>query len=508
MELMTAAMATGDQLRSALSEDLAAYVTCRKFRIVRRYVDACQHKGVLLPSLRLLLSPDARSFLRFVEWSLLRVLGAAEGGSVAHPGQLAPVVSLVLSFLPLTSFAPYPISTVGWVDAVRTSLGRSPFAGAAASPMGGVASVTPGKAHLIPVTPSSTKRPREDDAADTTPLGRGPLSEPSSSSMPPLELSMHLMTPDKAIRTPPPQSPGTALTSAPLADQPHFYLRPPLHDITFIFVRMLTPSTLNEEEMNRYFGRYGQVACKRVRCEAVTLSDRGGWVVDAPPLQVPAAPASAARSVSKRGQTGGWWMQDFVVEVDLPANALAALVELRDPSILFIAPSHADRNLFTSGDLDAALATSQDNVAVVHVDETTAPEGDDDAYIPDLVVDHVPYWTTPEQFSFMCAAFGEVASVRYSTDDRSGAFTGAVLLTMSTSEGVRKAAHGLHGKVIEDQPPLVCGVLNTKLQLESVLDPDVILHESAYAEPLLRVLRCGDGTAKGPGSFVNPRLWL
>jgi hypothetical protein len=491
---------SSEQVRGALFEDLAAYLDSRRLRIVRRYFDACQNKGLWLPMLRQLYAPSARRHVNTVESCVERAF--SRHSSEAHTPPL--VAALILSYLPLAAFSPFPLSTKMWVEGVRDVLGRSPFAAAIASPMGAPGGPTPSR---LLATPGSTKRPREEDF-ESPPLGRGPLSEPSSSTLPPLDLATLLATPDKRTRTPPPLSPGTALTSATMADQAHFYLRPPHHDVTHVFARMLTSSMLNDEEMNRYFGRFGQVACKRVRCEAVTLLERGGWSFDAH-QQIPGSAAlSTGRSMSRRGASS-LWMQDFVVEVDLPANATSALVELRDPAILFIAPSHPERNLYTSADLDESLAASHDDVAVVHTDAVPGVVNDDDAYVPDLVVDRVPYWYAPDQFSFICAAFGDVASVRYSIDDKSGAFTGAVLLTMATSEGARKAAHGLHGKVIEqDQPPLVCGVLNSNFQLESLLDPAVVLLECKYAEPLLRVLRCGDGTSRDANTFVNPRLWL
>lgn len=496
---------TSTNVHDVLMEDLRTYLHCRRCRIVRQYVDACQHKGPWLPIMRPLFSPSARDYINSIEWSMRRVL-SRQAGDIDND-VVVRASALIVSYLPLSMFPPFPTSTKAWVEGVRDVLGRSPFSAAAlASPKvpGG-----PTPSRLVPVTPGgSTKRPREEEF-ESPPFGRGPLSEPSGNSMPPLELSMQLATPDKRTRTPPPLSPGTALT-ATVTDQVHFYLRPPFHDTVFVFSRMLTASMLNDDEMNRFFGRFGQVNCKRVRCEAVTPSEKGGWTFDATSQLAlgSAAALSTGRSMSRRGQTS-LWLQDFIIEVDLPANALLALEELRDPAILFIAPSHPDRNLYTSADLDAALAAAQESLAVVHIEDATVLN-DDDAYIPDLVVDRVPYWYSPDQFAFLIAAFGEHTSIRYSVDDKSGAFTGAVLLTMATAEGVRKAAHGLQGKIIEqDQPPLVCGVLNDKFQIESLLDPEVVLLDNKYAEPLLRVLRCSDGgVAKATNKFVNPRLWL
>lgn len=487
---------TEARLLRSLRDDLALYCWCRRLRLVPRYMAACLNKASWGCLLRPLFSHDARAFASNVEWCLARLFGVAKD---ARP------VTVVLAYLPLHSFQPSPTSTREWVEYAR---GLSVFGGAEGertSP-GLTSQPTPSRAAATQTPPTALKRPRDEVVG--TPLGGGPLSEPSSNSLPPLALIS--ATPEKVVRTPPPQSPGGA---APLpSGQAHFFLRPPFHDVTHVFARMLATTVLNDEELNRYFGRFGQVGSRRVRCEPVVWSaEYGTWALEgntsAHPLGSAVAATSAARSASRRGGAATTWlMQDFVIEVDLPANAQGALVELRDPAILFVAPSHLDRNLYTSSDLDTSLLRTQQDVTVLRGEKADAAASS--TFIPDLVVDRVPYWFTPEQFAFLCAAYGDVASVRYSIDDRSGAFTGAAMLTMATSEGARSAAHGLHGKVIEaDHQPLVCGVLNANLQLVSLLDESMVLLETPYAKPLLRVLRSSDPSTKTT-TFANPRLWL
>jgi hypothetical protein len=482
------------RMRAATQQDLCTYLYCRRYRVVRLFMDACQNKGSMHAVVRRLFSHGAQVAANHIEWCVARRCARQEGAGEQSTSRIA---LLVLAFLSLSDHPAELIMTPQWVDRARRVLDVScgNVGATLTSPMTLTSQPTPSRLQLA-TPPTTSKRPREELM---TPLSNEPLSE-ASNSMPPIELTH--ATPDRGLRTPPPQSPGAPLSM--YNREAHFYLRPPYHDVTFIFARMLATNLLNDEEMNRYFGRFGQVGCRRVRCESITLLGTGVWSFD---QAVPVGAGASARSASRRGtQNQTWMLQDFVIEIDLAVNALGALVELRDAAILFVAPSHPDRNIFTSSDLDQSLHDMQRERMVLQGDDSDT-EDMEGGFVPDLVVDNVPYWFTPEQFSFLCSAHGDVASIRFSIDDRSGAFTGAVLLTMTTSEGTRKAAHGLHGKIIEaNHGPLVCGVLNNTFQIESLLDPTNVLLESKYAEPLLRVLR---GSAGGDAfDFANPRLWL
>lgn len=229
-----------------------------------------------------------------------------------------------------------------------------------------------------------------------------------------------------------------------------FLVRPPVVTtpaaLTQLYVRMTSEYQLNEETMNTYFGRYGQVSCVLVREQQVGDDRRSGGVSH---------------------------VQDFIVTVDSMNNALQAVCYAYYRELTFIALHEPEYNVYTRADVDRVL----EEVAVEVVEDPSkgadAAEGGDggfshhQSFIPDVVVDGLPYWLTVDQLRACFSEYGTVVDVRISIDDRSGSFTGAALLGMSSVEEAIAASEGLNGATLKGHT-LVSGVLDARLNIVSL----------------------------------------
>nr|CCC96139.1 unnamed protein product [Trypanosoma congolense IL3000] len=238
------------------------------------------------------------------------------------------------------------------------------------------------------------------------------------------------------------------------ASIPLFLVRPPALSahvsMTQLYVRMTSEYQLNEETMNTYFGRYGQVSCTQVHERQVTDGRRSGGVSH---------------------------VQDFIVTVDSMHNALQAVYHAYYQELTFIALHDPEHNRFTLTDADRVLS----GISVEIFEELPqtvdsmgeAGSSSHQSFIPDVVVDGLPYWLTVDQLRACFSEYGTVMDLRTSIDDRSGAFTGAALLRMSSVEEAIAASEGLNGTTLKGCP-LVSGVLDAHLNVVSLRRGTVI----------------------------------
>lgn len=245
-----------------------------------------------------------------------------------------------------------------------------------------------------------------------------------------------------------------------------FYVRPPVAATTKVaatsakttpnlFVRMVSEYPLNEETMNTYFGRYGQVSCTLLRQQLLSVDEH---------------------------TEGSSVLQDFIVTVDSTHNALQAVRHAYYRELVFIALHDPAHNLYTIDDVDRMLH----DVAVEVVERSachgTVSEAEREesaaalllhSFVPDVVVDGLPYWLTVDQLRASFSEYGRVEDVRIAVDDRSGAFTGTALLRMSSVMEAVAASEGLNGAVLKDHP-LVSGVLDDRLNIVSLRHGTII----------------------------------
>ncbi|KAH8605068.1 putative RNA recognition motif (a k a RRM RBD or RNP domain) [Trypanosoma vivax] len=240
-----------------------------------------------------------------------------------------------------------------------------------------------------------------------------------------------------------------------LAEEKLFFVRPPATTskttTTQLFVRMNSDYQLNEETMNTYFGRYGQVSCVLFREKQITDASRPG---------------------------GTGYLQDFILTVDSMHNALQAVRNAYYRELSFIALHDPTHNVYKLSDIDNVLCLV--DVEVVEESPPDSSTGVTDvavshaqSFVPDIVVDHLPYWLTVDQLRASFSQYGTVVDVRIAVDDRSGTFTGAALLRMSSVEEAIVASEELNGAVMWDHL-LVSGVLDTHLNVVSLRNGTMI----------------------------------
>ncbi|CAD2215988.1 hypothetical protein AGDE_16328 [Angomonas deanei] len=130
-------------------------------------------------------------------------------------------------------------------------------------------------------------------------------------------------------------------------------------------------------------------------------------------------------------------------------------------------------------------------------DSSTDSDEDDEGFVPDLLIDGFPYHIRENQIMLFASRCGTPVMIRMSVDDRSGAFTGAVLVRMSSLEETLKLSEKVHDSVFQGHK-LVCGVLNQSMELVSLKDGDEVLvpaPQDFYADGGVRVL-------------THERLWV
>lgn len=150
-------------------------------------------------------------------------------------------------------------------------------------------------------------------------------------------------------------------------------------------------------------------------------------------------------------------------------------------------------------------------------DGSAPGESKSQTFVPDVVLHGFPYWITAEQIKWMLEPFGVVCSFELSIDDRTGVFTGAVLVRMATAMEALQLSTGLHGAALPNgggsgegdgeggteeggsEDRIVAGIVQPDFSLVSLLTGELLLpatHASGM-EPLI------DG-----GGQANDRLWV
>lgn len=355
-----------------------------------------------------------------------------------------------------------------------------------------------------------------------------------------------------------PLTPSAITTTTSTSPPPHlFYVVPPhatsdghfttegfgggAHGSKDVFVRFLKDSLMNDESLNLYFGRYGQVSSQL--CRSVRLLD-GGFspqVVDLLSTSFDVHPSLLL-------------LQDFIIHVDSEGNALRALHRAYAKELLFIALSSEELNQYGSVDVDrmmeeflphrlppAPLPMQKLTEPLLtdatrlyrkrrrrrrrrgfHVQEdgnssssssssgstdsgsssSSSPSStsdDEDAeggeFVPDVIIDGMPYWMTADQIKILVQeSGGTVRSLKLAMEDRSGVFMGAVLVGMATLMEAIQLSETLHGHLYDDTHPLVCGVLTPTLDI-------VTLRTGEMLQPNTESATLNHLTA-------NERLWV
>ena len=94
-------------------------------------------------------------------------------------------------------------------------------------------------------------------------------------------------------------------------------------------------------------------------------------------------------------------------------------------------------------------------------------------FVPDVVLDGFPYWTTEDQLKVLLQEYGTLAELRLSLDDLSGAFTGCVLVRMSSLEEALHVSRALHNTLYRGYR-LCCGVINERLEVVALEDGEEV----------------------------------
>lgn len=507
---------------TALRVELELYLLSRKLKMSREFFVTCSHPYALTHS-RLFLHAAPRHVQEYVvqlrrdlrRFFLTRSANFTDVDSVAEliisfcqASHLAPAVARkpkLLAVPPAAGIAsspgqlatsPKPLSTLLLSEEEMSmppplTPGRIPAA-ANSSPFTSTTATFRGNDAASPsTTPPPKKRPRDDEFIRPLPS----VASDNSSSVVFAELqSAAGAAPAVGASPQAPLPPTTATTAPPPPNEHDFFLTPIPSNCVNLYVRMMSPHSLSDEELNRYFGRYGQVNSKLLR--SVELRDESG--------------GSGIPSMFRSTMNRVVYLQDFLVLVDSPRNLLLALYEIRDPDVLFVAPHDPTRNVYRGAQLDDAMPLlhrgemwiGEAGEGVPHSGEGSGNNHTDGntlsgaPFIPELIVDCLPYWWTSDQIGDYCRGFGHCVTIRLSIDDRSGAFTGAALIRMSTLEETLKAAEGLNGKVVREEGAehsLICGVVDSALNIVSLRDGSTILR------------KCGQQVGD---VFENARLWL
>ncbi|CCW68429.1 unnamed protein product [Phytomonas sp. Hart1] len=301
-----------------------------------------------------------------------------------------------------------------------------------------------------------------------------------------------------------------------------------------IFIRMAHTIQLNEESLNPYFGRYGQISCSLQR--RVRLSEYS---------RPPSEEFIQSLLLMFNCDLQSLLIQDFIVSVDSYQNAVHAVHQAYYKELLFIAFHDACQDTHCIADLDVMqsnnevcyyvrpsltkesapaltnhhrygsrrkrlrlhngaasdlervgdMSTSSFSSLSSSSSSSSSASSIDKSFVPDVIVDGLPHWATEGQLKVLLQEHGKVESIRMSVDDLSGAFTGVILVRMSTAEEAIQLSNALHQAQF-DSHTLQSGVLNDRLEIEAIEDGNEI--RSILDESL-------------PASFdinLNQRAWV
>lgn len=303
---------------------------------------------------------------------------------------------------------------------------------------------------------------------------------------------------------------------------PYFYVEPPFTDALSVFVRISSATVLTDEELNHLFGRYGMTHARRVGVRpAIASAPQREATADAvAAAEEGASPSKAQSSANADATTDApaaddasaitcGHLQSFIVTLDDNRNCLRAIQEIRQPEIALIAFSRPERNAYCVADLAAAQTLVQTLlrsvvsfqpgtpqfahvVASLRLAQGVASGGGGDgaggdgaarastdlafasSFVPDLVIDHLPYWTTREQLKERFSLYGTIRSMKLSVDDRNGCFLGAALVRMGSLQESLAASEGLNGAEVSEGWPMTVGVLTEQLDIVSLRTGEVL----------------------------------
>ncbi|XQJ29888.1 RNA-binding, protein, putative [Leishmania guyanensis] len=326
---------------------------------------------------------------------------------------------------------------------------------------------------------------------------------------------------------------------------PHFGETPHL------YVRMVHPHQLNEESLNTYFGRYGQVDVTALQRTPVQqyVQYLGEAATEALLQLFPSTETSDML-----------YVQDFIITVDSHQNALHAvrhayckelvciafhdatvgggsnthcLADVNnwmrqhafvwrlqaDPRVIASTTSAAvalssaasekrrkraraqrrrrrrkmkHRSVFgiaaddaSGGSATSSTSLSEEEGAGKYVGRSDSSSSDSSSssstsesdsaeanlagFVPDVVLDGFPYWTTEDQLKVLLQQYGTVSELRLSVDDLSGAFTGCALVRMASVEEALNLSRAVHNTLYHGYS-LISGVVNERLEVVALED--------------------------------------
>ncbi|KAG5495668.1 hypothetical protein GH5_03333 [Leishmania sp. Ghana 2012 LV757] len=529
--------------------DFQNYQLARQLHMLPQLYDVFASQAMCCPLFYQSLNPAVRRLVRVILLSLNRRLSASTGamGGMRVPRRYqVDSMRLVLSFL---AFSEHRADRdkcmsrlIGAAPMSRLEL-CTPKQGALAAPSESLeatpSSLTPqraapGIATVAPAELPPTSQEGEDARSGRASGSASPASKPAK-----------------------PLAEAAVATVQDLMSKALFFLRPTsatahanratlcFGETVHLYVRMVHPNQLNEESLNPYFGRYGQVDVAPVlRMPLQQYAQYLGEAVTEALLQL--FPSVEA------GDT--LYVQDFIITVDSHQNALNAVhhayckelvcIALHDASAgggnnthcladvnewmrrhAFVWRLRADPRAIASETLTAAekrrkrararnrqhqrriarrsvLGIAADDTFGSSVTSSTSSSVEEGAekdggsssgssssssdsssstsesdiageglagFVPDVVLDGFPYWTTEDQLKVLVQQYGTVAELRLSVDDLSGAFTGCALVRMGSIEEALTLSRSVHNTHYRGFC-ITSGVVNERLEVVSLED--------------------------------------
>lgn len=149
----------------------------------------------------------------------------------------------------------------------------------------------------------------------------------------------------------------------------------------------------------------------------------------------------------------------------------------------------ARRSGSSESEHSSSSASSSSSSASSESDKASQ-QGDAATFVPDVLLDGFPYWTTEDQLKVLLQEHGTVAELRLSVDDLTGAFTGCVLVRMSTAAEALSLSNAVHNTLYRGYR-LISGVVNERLDVVALEDgrevrqpcpPDQVPHDVTLNE--------------------------
>ncbi|KAK7195820.1 RNA-binding, protein [Novymonas esmeraldas] len=546
--------------------DLQNYQLARQLHILPQLYDVFVSNAACCPLFYDSLPPAARRLARLVLLSLHRSFGARVVPAARR--YLLDSLQLIVSFL---SFPEHPADREGCRSSLLTvapsiqSVPNTPKPVTLTSPAGVAASAP---AYELPASRTADGAPPGPTSIPPSPASR-PATQPAAPAVATAGLPSIMTKPMFFVR---PTAVAAATGAAPQFGS----------TTTHLYVRMVHPHLLNEESLNPFFGRYGQVDV--VPLQRTPLQQYVPHVGD--------AVAAALQHLFPSAEVGDTiYVQDFIIAVDSHQNALQALRRAYYKELVCIAlhdttvdcgGGSSSNNTHCVADVDrwmrhhpfvwrmradprsvakekaaaaaaAAVASEEDAAAAaahqrrkrararkrrharrvkrrsvlgIAAGDTSTSSTDEDGsdkdgatttgagdtrhrgarsnrsssssssssisgsssssssstgsdgdaggdglagFVPDVLLDGFPYWTTEDQLKVLLQEHGTVVELRLSVDDLTGAFAGCVLVRMSTAAealALSRALHNFHYRGF----PLLSGVVNERLAVVALED--------------------------------------